>query len=53
MSENQKYRGVLACVEFRALASPESGADVAVRELLDSVVIRYKRINGFVVRQGM
>lgn len=52
MRENQEYCSVLACVEFRALASPESGTDIVVRKLLD-FVMRYKRINGFVVRQGM
>ena len=57
MRENQKYRaGVFACVEFREplahLRVTHSGTDIVVRELLD-FVIRYKRINGFVVRQDI
>ena len=57
MRENQKYRaGVFACVELRAplahLRVTHSGTDIVVRELLD-FVIRYKRINGFVVRQDI
>lgn len=55
MRENQKYRaGVFACVEFRApLAHPRvTQSGIVVRELLD-FVIRYKRINGFVVRQDI